>query len=246
MELINEAESMTIKSLKLLSDGYFELDMGMLVYAKTPYYGIKYMAALKPLLIETNSENILIDTGIGDLPDKYNQYYKADRSQTLKESLAKIGLSLDDISMIINTHLHVDHCGNNRLFENAKIIVQDSELKYAFNPHRFQKGGYIKEMFEDIKFKTISGNQELLPGISVILTSGHSPGHQAVVVDATDSKIGKKYIYCGDEAPLEENLMKRNITGVLFNQVKSLEAIDIIRSINAEYIYSHDRTQLEI
>jgi len=204
------------------------------------------MAALKPLLIQTDSDNILIDTGIGDLPEKYNQYYKADRSQTLINSLAEIGLTPDDISIVINTHLHVDHCGNNRIFRDAKFIVQNSELEYAYNPHRFQKGGYIKDMFEDIKFNTISGNHEVLPGISVIITSGHTPGHQAVVIDATDSKIGKKYIYCGDEAPLEENLQKRNITGVLFNQVKSLEAIDIIRSIKAEYIYSHDRTQLEI
>ncbi len=237
---------MFIRNLELLSDGYFELDMGMLVYAKTPYYGIKYMAALKPLLIQTNSDNILIDTGIGNLPDKYDQYYKTDRSQSLDESLAEVGLLPEDISVVINTHLHVDHCGNNKLFKNARFVVQKAELEYAHNPHRFQKGGYIKEMFDGIRFNTISDNCEILPGISVLLTSGHTPGHQAVVVDATESKMGKKYIYCGDEAPLEENLQKRNITGILYNQVKSLEAIDMIRSINAEYIYSHDRKQLKL
>jgi glyoxylase-like metal-dependent hydrolase (beta-lactamase superfamily II) len=237
---------MSVHTLRLLSDGYFELDMGMLVYAKTPYYGIKYMAALKPLLIQTESENILVDTGIGEIPEKYRQYYTVDREVTLQKSLAYNDMTTDDISIVINTHLHVDHCGNNKLFNNARFIVQERELEYAYNPHRFQKGGYMKEMFDGLDFNTVSGNQEILAGVSVLLTSGHTPGHQSILIDASKTEFGKKFVYCGDEAPLKENLLKRNITGVLYNQVKSLEAIDMLRSLDGEYIYSHDRTQLEI
>ncbi len=239
---------MCIRSVKLLSDGYFELDLGMLVYAKTPYYGIKYKAALKPLLIETESDNILLDTGIGTLPEKHQQFYKVERrpEETLENSLASNDLSPDDISMVINTHLHVDHCGNNRLFNHATFIVQRSELEYAYNPHRFQKGGYIKELIEGLNFQTIDGDQEIVPGVSVLLTSGHTPGHQCIIIDASDSKLGKSYVYCGDEAPLEENLQKKNITGILFNQLKSFEALERISKIKAEYIYSHDNTQLKI
>lgn len=231
-----------------MTDGYFELDMGMLVYAKTPYYGVKYMAALKPLLVQTDSDYILVDTGIGTLPDKYQQYYKVTRKpeQTLKNSLKTEDLSPDDISIVINTHLHVDHCGNNKLFKNAKFIVQETELNYAFNPHRFQKGGYVKELFDGLDYKTVSGNSEVIPGINLVLTAGHTPGHQSVIIDATSTPLGNKYVYCGDEAPLEENLKKRNITGILYNQVKSLEALDMLLGLNAKYIYSHERTQLQI
>ena len=240
---------MSVKSIKLLFDGYFELDMGMLVYAKAPYYGKKYQAALKPLLIQTQDENILVDTGIGQLPDLYRQYYKSDRQRTLKDSLTAEGLATDDISMVINTHLHVDHCGNNHLFKSAKFIVQEAELEYAHNPDRFQKGGYVKQLFDELEFTTVSGDCEIVPGVSVILTSGHTPGHQSVVIDVPqtsgDVKF-KKYIYCGDEAPLEENLRKRNITGILYNQVQSLAALDRLRGIDAEYIYSHENTQLKI
>lgn len=218
----------------------------MLVYAKAPYYGMKYMAALKPLLIHTDSDYILVDTGIGELPKKYRPYYKIDRPQTLENSLASISMSPEDISIVINTHLHVDHCGNNKLFNNARFIIQESELKYAYNPHRFQKGGYIEELFSGINYETVSGNREIVPGVNVLLTSGHTLGHQSVVVDATNTRFGKKFIYCGDEAPLEENLKKRNITGVLYNQVKSLEALDMLRSIAADYIFSHDRTQMDL
>lgn len=237
---------MPIKSLKLLFDGYFELDMGMLVYGKTPYYGKKYMAALKPLLIRTDSDNILVDTGIGELPEDFRKYYTIERQQTLENSLAAEDLTPEDISIVINTHLHADHCGNNKLFPHAKFIIQDKELEYAYKPDRFLKGGYIKQLFDGLKFTTVSGNKEVLPGINVLLTAGHTPGHQCVVIDCSDTKIGKKYIYCGDEAPLAENLLKRNITGILYCQVKSLEAIDHLRSIDGEHIYSHDRTQLEL
>ena len=79
----------------------------------------------------------------------------------------------------------------------------------------------------------------------MILTAGHTPGHQSVIVDASDL-MGKIFIYCGDESPLEENLQKRNITGILYNQVKSLEAIDRLRNIDAVHIYSHDRTQMKV
>jgi len=105
---------------------------------------------------------------------------------------------------------------------------------------------YIKKLFEGLKFETVNGDQNITAEISVLLTGGHTPGHQSVVVDATNSKLGKRYIYCGDEAPLEENLKKRNITGILYSQVKSLAAIDRLRSIEGEYIYSHDRRQMEI
>jgi len=237
---------MVVESVKLLFDGYFELDMGMLVYGKTPYYGIKYMAALKPLLVKTGADNILIDTGIGDLPDEFRKYYKVDRPQTLVQSLASEGLSPEDISIVINTHLHVDHCGNNQLFTNAKFYVQETELNYAYNPHRFLKGGYIRQLFDGLKYVTLSGDSEIVPGIEVILTSGHTPGHQCVLVDIPEGKPGKKYIYCGDESPLEENLIKRNITGILYSQVKSLEAIDRLRSFDGKFIYSHDRDQMEI
>lgn len=242
---LNGRYIMTVKSLKLLSDGYFELDMGMLVYGKTPYYGKKYMAALKPLLIRTESDNILIDTGMGDLPEEYVPYYKPDRQYKLDQSLSDEGLAPEDISLVINTHLHVDHCGNNKMFKNAKFVVQKNELEYAKNPHRFLKGGYIKDLFDGLNFTLISGDVEIIPGINVILTSGHTPGHQSVLVDAKEA-LGKTYIYCGDEAPLEENLQKRNITGILYSQVQSLAAIDRLRGFDAEYIYSHDRTQLEL
>jgi hypothetical protein len=63
--------SMAVERVALLHDGFFEIDMGMLVYLKSSYYGKKYLAALKPMLVQTGDSNVLVDTGICDLPDSY-------------------------------------------------------------------------------------------------------------------------------------------------------------------------------
>ena len=107
---------MPVKEVHLLEDGYLELDMGMLVYMKTPYYGIKYMAALKPLLVRTDNENIIVDTGIAPLPDSLAKHVRYTKQMDIVGSLSEFGLTPDDITIVVNTHLHMDHCGNNRLF----------------------------------------------------------------------------------------------------------------------------------
>ncbi len=234
---------MAIETLKLLSDGYFGIDKGLLVYGKAKYYGEQYMAALKPLLIISENERILVDTGIGEIPEKYRKYYTINRETTLEMSLADEGLKPQDITMVINTHLHFDHCGNNILFKNAKFYIQQTELEYAHNPHRFQKGAYMKLLFDIGKYTIISGELEPVPGVKIIPTTGHTPGHQSILVE---NYKGKRYIYCGDVAPLKENLEDRNIVGVLYNPVEALEAIDKIREIEGEYIYSHDNEQMTI
>lgn len=232
---------MAVRKVMLLSDGFFELDMGLLVYGKTSYYGKKYMAALKPLLVITDDHRILVDTGIGDLPERVARYVKVKREATLQNNLRKMGLSPEDISLVINTHLHMDHCGNNRLFEDAKFVVQEDELAYADNPHRFQKNAYVRESFEAVHYATIKGDKWITDEIRAIRTPGHTPGHQSVVVEGE-----RRYIYCGDIAPLRENLERRNIVGVLHNSVEALESLDRLRQMKGIHIFSHDREQMEI
>lgn len=226
----------------LLLEGFFTLDLGFLVYGKAPYYGKKYQAALKPLLIRTESDVILVDSGMGELPESYRKHYEIDRRQTLTEALHREGINREDVSLIINTHLHMDHAGNNRLFPNAKTYVQKDELEYAYNPHRFMQAAYIEEFFDGLDFITIRGNYGISDAVEIISTPGHTPGHQSVVVygDRTD------YIYCGDIAPLRENLEKRNIVGVLFNPVEALESLDLLRSLKGVHIFPHDNEQLQL
>lgn len=228
-------------SLFLLSDGYFTLDKSYLVYSK--YQGQIYEAALKPLLIIDGEEKILVDTGIGELPRNYESFHTVKKTveNSLAAQLGKHGLAPEDITAVVNTHLHFDHCGNNAMFRNAKFYVQADELRYAYAPDRFQRAGYVRPFFDlNIEYVQLHGGFKVTENVSIIRTGGHTVGHQSVVVKAEE----KNYVYCGDAAPLKENLEKRNIPGVLFRADDALRSIELLRSIdNAVFIYSHDNEQ---
>jgi N-acyl homoserine lactone hydrolase len=146
--------------------------------------------------------------------------------------------------LVINTHLHFDHCGNNALFSNAKFYVQAEELRYAYAPDRFQKAAYLKKSFDaNLDYVPVRRKHRLTDNIILVPTPGHSIGHQSVLIKGER----KNFVYCGDAAPLRENLEKRNIPGVLYRADQALKSIDKLRSIkNAAYIYSHDNEQLQI
>jgi len=231
----------------LLCDGFFFLDKSLVVYMK--YMGEVYEAALKPLLILTKGgEKVLVDTGIGELPESHRKFFPVKRGmdETLLASLAKNGLKPEDIDIVVNTHLHFDHCGNNKLFKKARFVVQNDELKYAYEPERFQQAAYIREFFDikGLNYETVRGHCRVCEGATVISTPGHTIGHQSVLVEGGDEK---NYVYCGDAAPIKENLERRNIPGILYNAHKALESIERLRRIkNAVYIFPHDNQQTTI
>jgi glyoxylase-like metal-dependent hydrolase (beta-lactamase superfamily II) len=235
---------LTVLDVKLLTDGYFTLDKSFLVFGK--YQGIKYRAALKPLLVRTEKETILVDTGVGNLPAKYEKFHDVIRAkeEELTYSLHRAGLKPEDVTMVVNTHLHFDHCGNNKLFANSKFLVQTDEIRYAYFPDRFMRVSYLREFFDiEGDFLPVKGKYEIEDGVEVIPTPGHTIGHQSVVVKWK----GRSIVYAGDAAPLPENLEKRNITGMIYSSFQGLESIDTLRRIvDPIYIYSHDNEQLKV
>ncbi len=226
--------------IRVLGDGYFKLDKSYLVYTK--YMGTTYRACFNILYVETDGERILIDTGIGELPEKYRRFYPVERrpGDALEAQLKSIGVEPGRITIVINTHLHFDHCGNNKLFKNATFLVQVDELRYAYYPDRFMKGGYIREQF-DLPYASIEplyGYREIAEGIEVIPTPGHTPGHQSVVLTRDD---GVQIVFCGDAAPLSENLERENIPGIVYSPVSALESIKLLKQLNADmYVHPHE------
>ena len=229
--------------MRLLTDGYFTLDKSFLVFGK--YQGVKYKAALKPLLVRTDEETILVDTGVGTLPAKYEKFHEVIRSkeEELTHSLRTVGLNPSDVTMIVNTHLHFDHCGNNRLFENCKFLVQTDEIRYAYFPDRFMRVSYLRDFFDvEGDYLPVRGRYEIEDGLEVIPTPGHTIGHQSLIVKWKNRNV----VYAGDAAPLPENIEKRNISGMIYDSSLGLQSIDMLRKIeNPLYIYSHDNEQLK-
>ena len=167
-------------------------------------YGSTYQLIIYAWYIEGSQPRILVDTGataslFWDMGIKEHK----DLVST-EDRLAKLGLKPEDIEIVIVTHLHSDHIALGYLYKNAKFIVQKRELNYALNPHPIDAHHYDKKTWEGLNLEVIDGPKEIIPGISVFLSPGHTPGGQSVEVN---TKAGKAIItgFCCSLATFEQN-----------------------------------------
>ncbi len=129
------------------------------------------------------SGRVLVDTGSwAALMAKYWPG-KGEDLQTFEESLRKEGMTVNDVDMIIQTHLHHDHCGNTSKCKNAKVYIQEEEWAFAQAPHPLQAQYYPRELFEGWKVRLIRGDYDLFPGLRILHTPGHTPGTQSLAID---------------------------------------------------------------
>jgi len=139
--------------------------------------------------IEGPNEHILVDTAFS--MEAGNECgFQMTHVKSIEENLKeKLGLTPDDIDIVLYTHLHLDHCSNSGLFKNARHIVQEVELNAAFSTHPMSKRFfYVPELIRGIEFETIKGDTEIVEGVTVMLNPGHTPGSQSIVVDTQKGK----------------------------------------------------------
>jgi len=155
-------------------------DLSQYTYCRnigTPCASVSYIWYL-----EGSQPKTLIDAGAkagGGFPDKLD---------TVEDGLVRLGLKPEDIEIIILTHLHHDHIELAHLYKNAKFIVQKKELDYARNPHPIDAHLYRKDLFGDLPFELVDGEKEIIPGVTVFPTPGHSPGGQSVEIRTAAGK----------------------------------------------------------
>ena len=136
-------------------------------------------------LIQTSDgKNILIDTG---LPSKMPEGFQPPADfppivlgRNVVEQLAEIGVQPTDITMLIATHFDMDHAGNLDVFTNAEVIVQRPHYELARSGHPRFAGARSHWDHPDLHYRFVDGDTELMPGLELIETSGHTTGHQAV------------------------------------------------------------------
>lgn len=145
--------------------------------------GTAVEGAVLAWLLMRGNEKVLVDTGLGllDTPDARNLFEQGPDLR-METQLLRFNIVPDEITLVVNTHLHIDHCGGNVFFKRARCLVQKKELEYARNPLPVHKPAYDIDL-AGFDFELLDGDAEIVPGIRVILTPGHSAGSQAVLVD---------------------------------------------------------------
>lgn len=213
--------------ISIISDGFFSLDGGAMFGIVPKALWEKRISAdeqnriqmgLWCLLIRSSGKNILVNTGVG-LDEKYNerfrQIYNIQHPPALLSSLAEHNLKPENINIVINTHLHFDHCGGNTIpsgigkseipfvptFPKAKYIIQKAEWENATNPTERTRASYRPENILPLKeaglLQLVDGEKEIVPGVKVKPTGGHTRGHQIILFNSE----GKKGIYWSDLIP---------------------------------------------
>ncbi len=209
--------------LTLVSDGTYFLDGGAFfgVVPKTMWSRKatadeqnRLDAGLNSLLIRTGSKNILVETGIGNkLPEKLVQIYK--QPAQLLDNLHAVGVAPEDIDIVINTHLHFDHCGWNTVRRGDGFVATFPKAKYYAQLGEWEHGrlqlerdavSYMSPNYDPLiesgQMELIEGDRQIVPGISVKVFPGHTANMQAVVV----SGGGQTACYISDLIPTSWHL----------------------------------------
>lgn len=221
--------------IALLSDGTFALDGGQIFGVVPKVMWEKKATAdarnrvrmgLNCLLVRTGKETVLIETGIGDKYDgKFADIYDIQRQATgpatLLDRLCERGIAPEDIDVVINTHLHFDHCGWNvrradgagpqgggistvPTFPRARYVVQRAEWEHALHPTERDRASYVADFFTPAEPQTdfVDGDQQIMPGIRVEVVPGHNRNMQCVWIESE----GARACFISDLVPMRLHL----------------------------------------
>jgi len=217
---------------------------------------------MRCLLIEHETGPILIDTGAGNKEDpKFYDIYGVENAGTpgptcLEDGLRAVGVAPDDITLVINTHLHFDHAGGNTTrdaggairptFPNARYVVQEGEYRYATNTNERTAGSYFNHNFVPLhdagQFDFVTGEREIVAGIRVLPTPGHTPHHQSILIESG----GERALFIADLAPTASHLPLAWIMGYDVEPLVTLETKRrVLTQAAAEdwlIVFEHDAT----
>ncbi len=217
---------------------------------------------MRCLLIEHPSGLVLIDTGAGNKEnEKFKDIYGlenegADGATLLEDGLKQIGITPPDVTLVINTHLHFDHAGGNTRnrsdgsleisFPNATYIVKRGEYEFATRPNERTVASYFERNYTPLeaaeKIEFVSREKEIVKGIRVIPTPGHTPFHQSILIESA----GERAFYLGDLVPTHAHLPLPWIMGYDIEPLVTLETKrGILKQALEEQwllIFEHDAT----
>jgi N-acyl homoserine lactone hydrolase len=223
---------MTVRSLHPLQNGFMGAERSLLFYGE--FSSVTTQIPIAAYLIRTSEGNVLFDTGLSPraLPGlrRNDPLARFDEADLLVNRLGTLGLDPGDVATVVLSHLHYDHAGGAELFPNSELIVQQDEYAYAHYPASFYAGFYYRKNFDlpSYRWRLLDGDTELAPGLTVLRSDGHTPGHQSLLVELPETG---PVILAGDACYWREHIEKERVPGVVWNPTLALHSIKRLKTL---------------
>ena len=223
-----------------------DIDLSVLTYRYN--LGKKIKLPIYMWYIDGADKHILVDTGCSAKYAEEHRPFPAQDVQSFEDALASVGVKPNEIDIVIATHLQWDHIANR--CPNAKVVVQEEELRFALAPHPILAPTYHKELFRDLHFVPVRGRYEVAPGIELIPAPGHTPGCQAVSVDTSQGKaIITGFCATNDNYDVPEevkDIMPVLTPGIHLNAVDAFESALYIKGLADILIPVHEPSFMNV
>jgi N-acyl homoserine lactone hydrolase len=195
---------------------------------------------------------VLFDTGlhkatlddptayVGEVLARYHSFHFYP-GEEIGARLATLGVAPESIDIVINSHLHFDHCGGNGQLPNADILVQSRELAHARSVES-TRGYLMSDWDTGQRLRAVDGEHDLFGDAEVVClpTYGHTPGHQSLRVR---TETGGEFVLCGDACYLKDSLERMHTPGVIADRDAALAVFHRLREMQArgvKIMYGHD------
>ena len=238
----------------LLTCGTADLEQSTLTPGRAA--GARLRVPIPAYLLQTDGRTILFDTGMPDFcytgdpralahegePDPPWAIPYGGAADTIAGQLATLGLRPADVDLVVNSHLHLDHCGGNRHFAHCPLLLQAAELEAARAPV-FPYQDFTGWNEPSLRYQTIQGNHTLAPGVELLATPGHSPGHQALLLRLPTSGV----LLFTFDAVYTRALWEADELGAAADPATARASMDRLRAVaaqtGAQVVCGHDLEQ---
>jgi N-acyl homoserine lactone hydrolase len=234
-----------VREIVLLTLGWEELPKSVSVHGAPPHERMR--EPVPGILLHCDGGWLLLDTGFNTalirdaaLRRRFHHMpgYRAilpGPGEPLEEALSAAGIELDDVHAVGLSHLHLDHAGGLKHFAGrVPVHCQRRELDYGLNGEDAEQHAVFRIDFDDPAhdWRLADGDTEIAPGVTAVLTAGHTPGHQSFIVDLDDSVGGGGFVFAFDAADLTENIEQELPIGGMVH-VRPEETLEPIRRLKA-------------